>query len=163
LAICGVPLFSGWYSKDALLAQALGFSLQQSELGHNEHVLLFLLPLLTAGLTAFYMFRMWLMTFPGRPRDPPLYGNAPHAPRVMTARLIILAVFSLAVAWGSPLWSAEESYLGGHEGALRASQPAAVAAGFAEEEKLAAAKHSLAEALAMGMGGLGVVFAFLLY
>jgi NADH-quinone oxidoreductase subunit L len=158
LAICGVPLFSGWYSKDAILAQALGFSLV-----HNQHLLLFILPLLTAGLTVFYMFRLWLMTFTGRPRDAHVYENAHESPRVMTVPLIILAVFSLAVAWGSPLWSAEESYLGGHEGALRASQPAAVAAGFAEEEELAVANHSLAEVLALGIGGLGLVFALLLY
>ena len=44
LAIAGVPLFSGWYSKDAILAQAFGFVYV-----HPEHVLLFLLPLVTAG------------------------------------------------------------------------------------------------------------------
>ena len=44
LAIAGMPLFSGWYSKDAILAQALGFVLV-----HPQHILLFLLPLVTAG------------------------------------------------------------------------------------------------------------------
>src|SRR5256885_3916945 len=37
--------------------------------GQGQHVLLFLLPLLTAGITTFYMFRMWFMTFKGPPRD----------------------------------------------------------------------------------------------
>src|SRR5262249_43681318 len=64
LAIAGTPLFSGWYSKDAILAQALGFSLV-----NREHFLLFLLPLLTAGITTFYMFRMWFWTFTGKPRN----------------------------------------------------------------------------------------------
>src|SRR5271167_2688881 len=54
LAIAGIPLFSGWYSKDAILAQALGFVE-----ANPQHGLLFLLPLITAGITAFYMFRMW--------------------------------------------------------------------------------------------------------
>src|SRR5204862_1291561 len=54
LAIAGTPLFSGWYSKDAILVSALSFvSL------NPRHFLLFVLPLLTAGITAFYMFRLW--------------------------------------------------------------------------------------------------------
>ena len=60
LAIAGIPLFSGWYSKDAVLAGAHGFVTV-----YNQHFLLFLLPLATAGLTTFYMFRMWFMTFTG--------------------------------------------------------------------------------------------------
>ena len=40
LAICGMPLFSGWYSKDAVVASAMGFGL-----AYKEHLLLFLLPL----------------------------------------------------------------------------------------------------------------------
>src|SRR5205823_3715612 len=71
LAIAGIPAFSGWYSKDAIVAQAMGFASQ-----HPHHVLLFLLPLLTAGLTTFYMFRMWLMTFTGKPRDHHVYEHA---------------------------------------------------------------------------------------
>src|SRR5947207_2435290 len=51
LAIAGTPLFSGWYSKDAIVAQALGFASV-----HREHALLFVLPLATAGLTTFYVF-----------------------------------------------------------------------------------------------------------
>src|SRR5262249_55242205 len=51
LAICGIPAFSGWYSKDAVLASSLAFVWE-----NNNHILLFLLPLLTAGLTTFYMF-----------------------------------------------------------------------------------------------------------
>ena len=44
LAIAGTPLFSGWYSKDAILASAFGFGMV-----HTEHILLFILPLVTAG------------------------------------------------------------------------------------------------------------------
>src|ERR1700745_1577678 len=46
LSIAGIPLFTGWYSKDLILAQALGYFLV-----HREHFLLFLLPLVTAGMT----------------------------------------------------------------------------------------------------------------
>src|SRR5437870_10956124 len=44
LAISGIPLFSGWYSKDEILVGALGFSLD-----NKQHFLLFLTPLVTAG------------------------------------------------------------------------------------------------------------------
>ncbi|QEH32897.1 NADH-quinone oxidoreductase subunit L [Aquisphaera giovannonii] len=63
LAICGVPFFSGFYSKDAILAAALA----RVALSPG-HFLLFVLPALGATITAFYMFRMWLLTFAGEPR-----------------------------------------------------------------------------------------------
>ena len=66
LAISGVPFFSGFYSKDAILAAALARVMQ-----NPRHFLLFLLPALGAVLTAFYMFRMWFLTFAGEPRGFP--------------------------------------------------------------------------------------------
>ena len=76
-----------------------------------QHMLLFLLPLMTAGITTFYMFRMWFMTFTGPPRDEHVYEHAHESPRWMTIPLIVLAVCSIAVAWGMPIWSAEASIL----------------------------------------------------
>ena len=78
---------------------------------HKEHFLLFLLPLVTAGITAFYMFRMWFLTFAGQPRDAHVYEHAHEAPRWMTVPLIVLATCSIGVAWGLPPWQAEESIL----------------------------------------------------
>ena len=46
----------------------------------REHLLLFLLPLVTAGITTFYMFRMWFMTFTGKPRDEHVYEHAHESP-----------------------------------------------------------------------------------
>src|SRR5262249_11863383 len=109
LAIAGIPLFSGWYSKDAILAQAFGFVKV-----HPEHTLLFVLPLLTAGITTFYMFRMWFMTFTGPPRDEHVYEHAHESPATMTMPLIVLAIFSIIVAWGWPVWDAEASALEQH-------------------------------------------------
>ena len=63
LAISGVPFFSGFYSKDAILANSLFFIRQRP-----GHLLLFVLPAVGALLTAFYMFRMWFMLFTGEPR-----------------------------------------------------------------------------------------------
>jgi NADH-quinone oxidoreductase subunit L len=122
LAIAGIPLFSGWYSKDAILAQAFGFVRV-----HPEHLLLFVLPLLTAGITTFYMFRMWFMTFTGKPRDEHVYEHAHESPGTMTIPLIILAACSVAVAWGWPVWDAEASALEHH---LHHSQPNSLLADF---------------------------------
>lgn len=105
LAISGAPLLSGWYSKDAILADALGFSL-----ANPAHLLLFLGPLLTAGLTAFYMFRLWFLAFGGTARDP--HAHPHESPPVMTLPLLVLAVGSVGVAWGWPVWDADASLLG---------------------------------------------------
>ncbi len=62
LAIAGIFPFAGFFSKDAILYAAF---LQ----GTNGKILWFV-GLLTALLTAFYMFRLWYMTFMGEPRSP---------------------------------------------------------------------------------------------
>jgi NADH-quinone oxidoreductase subunit L len=177
LAISGTFLFSGWYSKDAILAQAIGFVLVPE---NRQHFLLFLLPLITAGITTFYMFRLWFMTFTGRPCDEHVYEHAHESPWVMTVPLIILAFFSVVVAWGWPPWDPEQSLL---EKQIHHSQPPAVVADFgglvgidvwdgpltpfADAEKtargLAHHHHSLAGGLAMGIVILAFVFALLVY
>jgi NADH-quinone oxidoreductase subunit L len=166
LAIAGFPFFTGWYSKDMILAQALGFFVAHRD-DHPEHLLLFLLPLVTAGLTVFYMLRMWLLTFTGSPRDEHVYEHARESPAWMTVPLIVLAVCSISVAWGLPPWQAEASYLGGHEGLLQASEPQAVLERLGllgKEERLAAqAWEWLPQILVYGLGGLAAVFAALLY
>jgi NADH-quinone oxidoreductase subunit L len=174
LAIMGFPLFTGWYSKDAIIASAMGYVAV-----HREHMLLFLLPLLTAGITTFYMFRMWFLTFLGQPQDPHVYEHAHESPRLMTIPLILLAACSVAAAWGWPVWKAEESALEHH---LHHSQHHAVVADFGHAEgdwweghaldherqfegvrHQAHELHGLAGALALGAAGLGFVFASLLY
>src|SRR5262249_41269906 len=122
LAIAGTALFSGWYSKDAILASAFGFGRV-----HTEHILLFVLPLITAGITTFYMFRMWFMTFTGKPRDHHVYDHAHESPWVMTVPLIGLAFCSVVVAWGWPVWDPEASAL---EHQLHHAKPSSVIADF---------------------------------
>jgi NADH-quinone oxidoreductase subunit L len=106
LAIAGTPLFSGWYSKDQILSTAMGFGLH-----HREHITLFVLPLITAGMTAFYMFRLWFLAFAGTARDPAA-EHAHESPWVMTLPLVVLAAFSVGVAWGWPVWEPHASHLG---------------------------------------------------
>jgi NADH-quinone oxidoreductase subunit L len=174
LTIAGIPLFSGWYSKDAILANALGFVMV-----HKEHGLLFLLPLFTAGITTFYMFRMWFLTFAGKPRDHHVYEHAHESPHVMTVPLMILAFFSVVVAWGWPIYDAEASALEGHihhaeHAALRADfdnvsiLPHQAAVAEAEPALMtvhgyAKQYHHLAGNLALGIVCLAIVFASLAY
>jgi NADH-quinone oxidoreductase subunit L len=173
LTIAGIPFFSGWYSKDAILAHALGFAVV-----HKEHALLFLLPLLTAGITAFYMARMWFLTFTGRPRDEHVHEHAHESPAVMTVPLVILAACSVVVAWGWPLWDAEKSAL---EALLHHSMHRAVVAEFghteadpswegaevkaiAQSERYQAAEyHGLAGGIALALVAVALLFSYLLY
>jgi NADH-quinone oxidoreductase subunit L len=173
LAIAGTPLFTGWYSKDAIIAQSLGFAA-----ANNSHLLLFILPLLTAGITTFYMFRMWFLTFVGEPRDERVYEHAHESPWTMTIPLIALAACSIMVAWGWPVWDAEASAMEHH---LHHAQPVSVMADFGVAygqelwpghkdganfngaRSLAAQYHGLAGGLALGAAALGFLFAYVIY
>ncbi len=83
LAIAGVPPLSGFFSKDMILASAL----------ENGHPVLFGVGLLVAGLTAFYMMRLYLLTFAGESRSEAA-SYAREAPLVMLIPLLILALLS---------------------------------------------------------------------
>ncbi|MFN5857283.1 MAG: NAD(P)H-quinone oxidoreductase subunit 5 [Pseudanabaenaceae cyanobacterium] len=126
LAICGVPPFAGFWSKDEILAATYA---------HNPG--LWLVGFLTAGVTAFYMFRMYFMTFEGgfRGTDHALLtmveldntGNVssggdhdgghhhskPHeSPLTMTFPLMMLAIPSIGVGLlGTPLGNYFEYFI----------------------------------------------------
>ena len=151
-AIAGIPLFSGWYSKDAVLANAFGFIRE-----HPQHVLLFVLPLITAGITTFYMFRMWFMTFAGRPKDHHVYDHAHETPWMMTTPLVLLAILSVGVAWGNPPWDATKSFM--ETQILHHAQPASVGVDFGAEHDLAHKGHDFAGGLALVMVVIGFAFA----
>jgi NADH-quinone oxidoreductase subunit L len=81
LAISGIPPFSGFFSKDEILVAVMQ---------HNKP--LFFTLWLTAGLTAFYMFRLYFSIFHGKKRH---YEHPPHeAPPVMLAPLVVLAALT---------------------------------------------------------------------
>jgi NADH-quinone oxidoreductase subunit L len=102
LAISGFPGFSGFYSKDAILTAAY------------EHApWMFWVGAITAGLTAFYVFRAFFLAFFGRYRG----HHHPHeSPLVMTGPLMVLAVLSLVGGFISiPNWLAPMFPLTAHE------------------------------------------------
>jgi NADH-quinone oxidoreductase subunit L len=89
LAIAGIFPFAGFFSKDAILYAAF---LQ----GTNGKIFWFV-GLLTALLTAFYMFRLWYLTFMGESRDENVH---PHeCPWSMRGPLVILAALSICGGW----------------------------------------------------------------
>ncbi len=94
LAISGIPFLSGFYSKDMILAGALRFGME-----HPQHMLLPLALFAAAGMTAFYMFRLFFMTFTGTPRDEHAFSHAHESPRVVTIPLILLALLSISAGW----------------------------------------------------------------
>jgi NADH-quinone oxidoreductase subunit L len=154
LAISGAPLLSGWYSKDMILSASLGFVA-----GHPEHFLLFLLPIVAAAMTAYYMFRLWFLAFTGTPRDAHVHEHAHESPAVMTVPLVILAVFSIGVAWGWPIWDAHASALG-H--VLHHAEPPSVNATFLAEKVKEDEYHMYAGigALLAAIAGAAAAFAY---
>jgi NADH-quinone oxidoreductase subunit L len=90
LAISGIPVFAGYFSKDLILESTYT----------SGHIWLWLLGLVTAGLTSFYMFRLIFVTFHGESRVASEKEHHIHEPPpVMTIPLIVLAVFSIIGGW----------------------------------------------------------------
>jgi NADH-quinone oxidoreductase subunit L len=174
IAICGLALpgvvipgfgalaFSGYHSKDAIIATAL------THLSQNpQHFLLFMTPLVTAGITAFYMFRLWFMTFAGTPRDHHVYEHAHESPWVMVAPLVVLSFFAIFCAFGYPT---------GEDGPLAklllTAEPAHVAPGVEAGGQIGLnlpghaaihEKHSAAGRVALLSAVIGVVASWLFY
>ncbi len=142
LALCGVPPFSGFFSKDEILAAA------------SEHNLaLFVVAGLVAMLTTFYMFRLILVAFTGTAKSEAV-EHAHEPSRVMTTPLLLLAVPSLlAGLWGI------KAFLGRQFGS-----EAAVASGGWLDEMFAPFGHApLAALVGLGTVIFGFSFAFALY
>lgn len=97
LAISGVPFFSGFVSKDRVLAGALGFGM-----AHSVHLIIPILGFAAAFLTAFYMFRLICMTFLGSARDEHKHSHAHEMPWNMVGPTLILAGLSLAMWYAGP-------------------------------------------------------------
>jgi NADH-quinone oxidoreductase subunit L len=91
LALAGVPMFAGYYSKDQIIANAMAWGVTGP--------VLYWIPLIfgAAGafMTTFYMLRLVFLTFHGPPADAHRFAHAHESPSVMTVPLMLLAAVAL--------------------------------------------------------------------
>jgi NADH-quinone oxidoreductase subunit L len=139
LALCGVPIFAGFWSKDGILEAGSHWSVSKGPVA---------LLIFGALLTAFYMTRQVAYVFFGHWR-----GNKPahESPAVMTIPLIILAVFACVLGLlGTPAWPWFQGFLNGRASPL-------------EFKALLEANVVLVMATSTGVVLLGIFFAWWLY
>lgn len=87
LALCGIPGLSGFFSKDEVLAVA-----------HEQHLVLYWLAVLTAGMTAFYTGRAWFVAFAGKAYRSE-HAHPHESPWVMILPLLVLAFLSIIAGY----------------------------------------------------------------
>jgi NADH-quinone oxidoreductase subunit L len=89
LAIAGIPPFAGFFSKELILGAALA-----------KHPVYFVLALINSLITAFYMFRLYFLTFSGKFRGSDSQEHHLHeSPLAMTLPLVVLALLSVMGGW----------------------------------------------------------------
>ena len=158
LAICGIPFTSGFLSKDEILAGTLAYGTLTGN---------FLIPLfafLAAGMTAFYMFRLVILTFLGEHKDPHRYESIHESPAVMTIPLIVLAVLSFFMFYSFNPVGASSGWLYHAVERPESVVPASVAAVNKDVfEQTVRQSHIPAMALSLSVAGLGILLAFAMY
>ena len=186
LAISGVPGFSGFYSKDMILGAALEFGMKSA---NPLYMIFFIGALFTAGLTAFYMFRLVILTFFGTPKDHHKFDHAHESPPSMWVPLVILAGLSFSfwysgwfgtliqkpksvanlAAISAPAKVATMEHAAVHgeaqEGASHGETPARAGHGGEAEHDahLAHRAHTIAMYSSVAVGTLGILLAFVVY
>jgi NADH:ubiquinone oxidoreductase subunit 5 (subunit L)/multisubunit Na+/H+ antiporter MnhA subunit len=158
LAISGVPFTSGFLSKDEILAGTLAYG----EL--TGHWIIPIVGFFVAGLTAFYMFRLVILTFLGEHKDHHRFEAIHESPKVMTIPLIVFAVLSFFAFYS---WNPIGAPSGWFFHAVERPEsvvPFAVAA--ANNEAFEATLHHVhtwAMLLSLAVAGIGTYVAFSTY
>jgi NADH-quinone oxidoreductase subunit L len=151
LAICAAPGFAGFFSLNEILGHAF-----VSPAETNPYLALWIVGVITVGLTAFYMFRLFFRAIFGPSQIPPeMQEPLLESPRTMTAPLLVLAGLSIIGGWIAlpELWgdaSPFETFL--EPVLLRGVAPEATAAHFASPS-LGMAWLSILASLTMAMAG----------
>lgn len=174
LAISGVPLTSGFLSKDGILAGSLAFG------DLTGHWLIPIMGFTVVLMTAFYMFRLVIMTFHGEPRNKEKYDHAHESPFVMAMPLVVLSVLSIFI-WYTPLPHSPDAgwFLSDWVQTPNTVVPAEASFDFmvpdanpAEGEHIVHSEmyteamhhaHYPAMFLSLFLGGLGILLAFVIY
>ena len=160
LAICGVPFTSGFLSKDEILAGTLAFG----SLNGGWHWIIPITGFFVAGLTAFYMFRLVILTFLGKHKDHHRFDAIHESPWVMTVPLVAFAVLSFFAFFSFNPFGASSGWF--YRAVVRPESvvPAAVAAVNTElfAESLHHS-HGLAMLLSLIVASIGILVAFTTY
>ncbi|WP_026962812.1 NADH-quinone oxidoreductase subunit L [Alicyclobacillus herbarius] len=145
LALAGIVPFSGFWSKDDILTAAW----------QSGHSALYWMGLVAAFCTAFYIFRVYFLTFSGQPRDEARVEAAHEGSWVMTIPLVVLAVLATLAGFVNTPWNGHglERYL---------SNDFSPGAGTAAPQLVAHESLPLM-AFSVVVGLLGIGLAFLLY
>ena len=160
LAIAGIPLFSGFYSKDRILQAAF---LGASTFDGASVFAAVALPI-AAALTAFYMFRLILMTFIVAPKDHHVHDHAHESPATMTTSLVVLAALGVL---GGKVWLLDFDFLAHHAPwFVHMVSPATMYPGvtlmnvqeFSEHSVHVAHNAALGVSLFVALGGIAVAF-----
>lgn len=177
LAISGIPLTSGFLSKDGILAGSYAFA------SLTGNWMFPVVGFLVAALTAFYMFRLVIITFHGKPRDQHKYEHAKESPFVMVMPLAVLAILSVFIWYTPNPFNPEQGwFLGKWITSPVISTPENVRFDFMKSENAALSQnvhneityseiyteamhsaHYPAMILSLVLAGLGILFAFLFY
>jgi NADH-quinone oxidoreductase subunit L len=97
-ALAGLPPFSGWYSKDAIISATYAS-------GTAVGMYAYVCTVLAAFLTAFYSWRLLFMTFHGKSRaDHHVLEHAHESPLVMLVPLFVLAIGAMGAGWALHSW-----------------------------------------------------------
>jgi NADH-quinone oxidoreductase subunit L len=158
LAISGVPLTSGFLSKDSILAGTLAFG------SLTGHYIIPVVGFFVAGLTAFYMFRIVILTFYGEHKDHHRFDLIHESPKIMTIPLTILAILSFFIFYSYNPFNAADGWISKALERPESVVPASVAAASAEVfEEAHHHAHNTAMMLSLLVAGIGIAVAFATY
>jgi len=158
LAISGVPLTSGFLSKDEILAGTLAYG------SLTGHYLIPIVGFLVAGLTAFYMFRVVILTFLGEHKDHHRLEAVHESPAPMTIPLITFAVLSFFFFYSfNPVGAASGWFFQAVERPESVVPAGVQAVGIEKFEEALREAHVPAMALSLAVAGIGILVAFTTY
>jgi len=149
LAIAGVPGLAGFFSKDEILWRSFS--------NPEGHAVFWLVGVLVAGMTAFYMMRMMFLTFHGEERlSPEVASHVHESPSVMTVPLVILAVGSVFAGYlGLPAWLGPNVFEHFLEPAFETSYR-----GAGESVQAAHSTEILLTLVSVALAGMGIYLAY---
>tara|TARA_Y100000817_G_scaffold43126_1_gene29743 strand:- start:2933 stop:4981 length:2049 start_codon:yes stop_codon:yes gene_type:complete len=157
-SIAGVPFFSGFLSKDAILAGTLSFATS-----NPKHLMLAVFGFGAAAITAFYMFRMIFMTFHGKEKISGLKKHIHESPKEMTGPIVLLGLLSIFIWYTLPELNPMDTkgWFTSNIAASDSSVPGSLTAEQIENGSKNA--HSTAMYISIAVALIGILLSWLVY